>query len=280
MLAQAAVDEEVADALGGLTVGDWIQAAAIVVGALVVATIVRRLAARLVNDDDGSPGIAAFVGRIVATVVAIVGFVYALNALGVRLAPLLGALGIGGLALAFAAQQILANVFASILLQTRRPFRRGDQITTGEVEGTVEDVNLRAVVLRTYDGERVYVPCSQVLDNPIVNHTARGTRRTTLTVGVSYGADLDEVRASLLTAVAQVEDVRDVPAPEVWVEAFGESSIDLAVRYWHPPDIASTWRVRSEVATEVKRTLDRIGVEIPFPQRVITMARDRVEDQP
>ena len=280
LLAQAApeVDEEVAAAFDGLTGGDWLRAGLIVLGAFVVATIVRRLTSRLVDDDDGGPGIAVFVGRVVAGLVVVGGVVYALNALGVRLAPLLGALGIGGLALAFAAQQILANLFASILLQARRPFRRGDQITTGEIEGTVEDVNLRAVVLRTYDGERVYVPCAQVLDNAIVNHTARGYRRTTVEVGVSYGADLDATRAALLAAVAELDDVRERPPVEVWVEQFGESSIDLAVRFWHAPDIATMWRVRSAVATTIKRTLDEIGVEIPFPQRVVTLARDRVEE--
>jgi len=280
VLAQVAeVDEEVVAAFDGLTTADWIRAGAIVVGAFVVATIVRRLTARLVDDEDGHTGVAVFVGRVVAGLFVVGGLIYALNALGVRLAPLLGALGIGGLALAFAAQQILANLFASILIQARRPFRRGDQITTGEIEGTVEDVNLRAVLLRTYDGERVYVPCSQVLDNPIINHTARGNRRSTLNVGVAYSSDLDAVRASLLTAVAQVDGVREKPGAEVWVEEFGESAIELAVRFWHPPDVASMWRIRSEVATVVKRTLDAMGVEIPFPQRVVTLAHDRVEER-
>lgn len=280
-LAQTAaeVDEEVAAAFDGLTTGDWVRAGLIVVVAFLVAAIVRRLASRFVDDEEGGRTVAVFIGRVVAALVVVGGLVYALNALGVRLAPLLGALGIGGLALAFAAQQILANVFASILLQARHPFRRGDQISTDEIEGTVEDVNLRAVVLRTYDGERVYVPCSQVLENPIVNHTTRGVRRTSVEVGVAYAADLEAVRRGLITAVAQVEGVRERPGTEVWVEAFGESSIDLVVRYWHDPDIATTWRVRSEVAITIKRTLDELGVEIPFPQRVVTLARDRVEER-
>ena len=280
LLAQTAaeVDEEVAAAFDGLSTGDWIRAGVIIVVSFLVAAVLRRLAARFVDEEDGTHGVAIFLGRIVAAMVVVGGIVYALNALGVRLAPLLGALGIGGLALAFAAQQILANVFASVLIQSRRPFRRGDQITTGEVEGSVEDVNLRAVVLRTYDGERVYVPCSQVLENPIVNHTTRGVRRTSVEVGVAYSADLEAVRRALVTAVAQVEGVRERPGTEVWVEAFGESSIDLVVRYWHAPDIATTWRVRSEVAITIKRTLDELGVEIPFPQRVVTLAHDRAEE--
>ncbi len=86
--------------------------------------------------------------------------------LGVRLGPLFGALGIGGLAIAFAAQSILANFLASIILQTRRPFRRGDQVTTNDCEGVVEDVNFRTVRLRTYAGERVLSFASQLEDSP------------------------------------------------------------------------------------------------------------------
>jgi small-conductance mechanosensitive channel len=213
-------------------------------------------------------------GRVFASLVVAVGFVYTLQVLGVRLAPLLGALGIGGLALAFAAQSILENVFASVLLQSRRPFRLGDQIATNEIEGTVEDVNFRTVILRTYAGEKVLIPCSQVLNTPITNFTAKGTRRTTLDVGVAYGTDLGTAQQVLLRAAASVDGVQPQPAPEAWVEQFGESSIDFALRWWHAPDIATMWRVRSGVAMAVKAALDRAGMEIPFPQRTLGFLPD------
>lgn len=253
----------------GLAAGDWIRAGIILAVSFAAAVVVRRLSSRAVADEDGrvENTAARFVGRVLAAVVTAAGIVYALSALHVRLGPLLGALGIGGLAIAFAAQSILQNLFASLILMARHPFRRGDQITTGDHEGTVEDVNFRVVVLRSYDGERVLIPCAEVLDNPIVNHTARGARRTTLGVGVTYDADLEQARAVLLDAVAGVDEVRPAPAAEVWVEGFGESSIDLAVRFWHAPDVATMWRVRSAVAVAVKRGLDGAGIAIPFPQR-------------
>ncbi len=238
--------------------------------------MVKALTARVVErDEDVSAGRAAqFVGRVVGGVVAVGGFVYALQVLGVRLGPLLGALGLGGLALAFAAQAILSNVFASVLLQARRPFRTGDQISTNDIEGTVEEVNLRTVVLRTYDGERVLVPCAEVLGAPIYNFTAHKARRTTIGVGVAYGSDLATAQRVLLEAMGSVEGVRPKPAPEAWVEAFGESSIDFAVRFWHAPDIATLWRVRSGVAMAVKSGLDAAGIQIPFPQRTLGFLPD------
>ena len=259
---------ELTESLDGLTASDWVFAGVIVVVAFLLALVVRQITERVVRGGDGTAAVAArFVGRTVGFLVVVIGFIYALSVLHVRLAPLLGALGIGGLALAFAAQSILANVFASVLLQVRHPFRRGDQIQSGDHEGTVEEVNFRTVVLRTFDGERVSIPCAQVLDNPIVNRTHRGTRRTTLQVGVSYDTDLEHAQPILLGATARIEGVLESPAPEAWVEGFGESSIDFAVRFWHAPQQAVMWRVRSAVAVETKRALDEAGITIPFPQR-------------
>jgi small conductance mechanosensitive channel len=117
----------------------------------------------------------------------------------------------------------------------------------------------------------VLVPAGEVLKNPIINYTTRGMRRTTLEVGVGYRADLVKTRELLLDAVSSVDGVRERPEPEVWVEELGESSVNLSVRFWHAPDIATKWRVRSEVAISVKETLDDAGIEIPFPQRVVTV---------
>ncbi len=255
-----------------LTWGDWVGAAVVFGTALVAARVFRSLSIRAIGRGREERAAAVVVGRMVASVVVVAGLVYSLSVLGVRLGPLVGALGIGGVAIAFAAQNILANFLASLILQIRRPFKRGDQVDTNDCEGVVEDVNFRTVVLRTYDGERVMVPCAEVLNKPIVNHTALGRRRTTVEVGISYDADPGQARDILLETVRGVEGVREQPPPEVWVEAFGESSVDLVVRFWHAPDIATMWRVRSAVAVAVKRALDKAGIGIPFPQRVLHFA--------
>lgn len=267
-------EEDLGQALEGLTAGNWVSAGAIFLGSIVISRLVHRLVSRLVQRGDSGGQAARLMGRVFASLVVAVGFVYSLQVLGVRLAPLLGALGIGGLALAFAAQSILENVFASVLLQSRRPFRLGDQIETNDFEGTVEDVNFRTVVLRTYAGEKVLIPCAQVLNAAITNYTAKGTRRTTLEVGVAYDTALDVAQQVLLRAVGSVEGVQAEPQAEAWVEQFGESSIDFALRWWHAPDIATTWRVRSGVAMAVKAALDRAGMEIPFPQRTLGFLPD------
>lgn len=261
----------------GLTVRDWVASAVILAAAIALGIVLERIIRRFVRRGDADHGIVRIAGSLVRNITILVGLIYALETLDVRLTPLLGALGIGGLAIAFAAQSILENTFASLLLRTRRPFRRGDQISTAGFDGTVVEVNYRTVVLRTYDGERVLVPCSQVLGNPIVNHTATGMRRTTFPIGVAYDTDLEAAQRVVVEAVRAVEGVRHSPPPEALVSSFDESTITISLRYWHPPESASFWRIRSAVAIAVKRALDEAGVEIPFPQvdmRVVGSAAD------
>lgn len=259
--------------LGSLTLADWLWAAGLVAVAVVAALIVRRLV-RKALDGTVAPLVGRLLARLASGVVFVFGFIYALNQVGVSLAPLLGLLGLLGLALAFAFQDILENFIAGIIMSVRRPFREGDEISTADHAGVVEDVQLRALTIRTFDGERVYLPNAAVWKNPIVNHTERGERRTTLAVGVSYDADLREVGELLTRALATADGVKTEPAPQAYAYEFADSSINFALRFWHEPSIADVWRVRDAVAKAVKEALDEAGVEIPFPQRVVEFIGD------
>ena len=253
----------------GLTAGDWILAAGVFVAGIALGRLVRALLTRRISHEDAERSAAVVLGRLAGYVAVVAGLVYALSVLDVRLGPLLGAVGIGGVAVALASQSLLADFFSSVVLQVRRPFRRGDEIATNDCEGRVEEVNFRTVVLRTWDGERAFVPSAKVLNAPILNYTSLGRRRTTLSIGVSYDSHLETAQRVLQQAVAAVDGVLESPAPEALVEEFGDSSVDFAVRYWHAPDTPTLWLVRSRVAMAAKSALETEGITIPFPQRVV-----------
>lgn len=264
--------EELGAELDRLTAMDYLWAAGILVVGIVLARIGQRLFVRIMTRRSSSQFTAKVLGRLLAAVIVAGAVVHALNRLEISVGLVLGALGVAGIALAFAPQNILENVIAGLLILLRRPFRPGDQIETGGYEGIVTDITLRAVAIRTYENVSVLVPSATVWKDAIVNNTAYGVRRTTLMVGVSYSADPDEARKIIAHALGSVEGVRADPAPQVYVERFGESSVDLAVHFWHDPTKAAEWEVRDRVARAVERALDGAGIEIPFPQRTLHLA--------
>ncbi len=255
---------------GGITGWDWAQAGIIVAAAFVASRIVKMIATRLIGRRADA-AVADLVGRLLAYTIAIFGLIYALEQLGVRIGPLLGALGIVGIAVAFALRDILENFVAGLLLQFRRPFSYGDQIVSGDVEGTVQSIDARSVTVVTPDGETVHLPSSQVITDAITNHTERGARRTTVDLGVAYGTDLKAAQRVLLGAVRNVERVLANPEPEVLLVGFGDSSIDFAVRFWHLPTIADHWQTRSDVAFALDEACRGNDIVIPVPQRVVWM---------
>ena len=276
LLAQDVNVDQLDDAFqtDGITGWDWARAGIILAVAIVLAMVVRRVVARMVRRNDGGGMVADLLGRLTAYLVVVAGLVYSLSALGVRVAPLLGALGIVGIALAFALKDILENFVAGIILQIRRPFRRGDQIVTDEHEGTVVEVNARAVLIDQPDGTRVIVPSASLITKPIVNLTGLGARRTTVEVGVAYDTDLDRAREIICGVLADEPRVLDEPAPEALVSEFGDDSIVVNARFWHEPTINEMWQTRDAVAGAIKRSLDAAGITIAFPQRVVWLRHD------
>ena len=245
---------------------EWTRAGIVLLVGLVLAQgLYAGVAHAQARRGSDLRGARAF-GRIVRVVVAVAAVIYALAQLGVRIAPLLAAAGVGGVALAFAVRSIFENFLAGVLILLRRPFRAGHEIVSEDHEGTVEDINLRAVVLRTYDGQRVFIPNGQILNAPLVNRTAFAVRRSELVVGVAYDADLDAAAAVIRRALAATEGVVDEPPPDALFSAFGDSSIELCVRFWHGAPIDQAWRARHAAVVAVKRALDDAGIAIPFPQ--------------
>lgn len=252
----------------GLTTLDWVQAGITFFVAVILSRLLKFLVERTLRKRMDT-ALAVLIARLVGYVVILIGVVYTFESLGLDVGVVLGALGIFGIALAFAFQDILQNFIAGILLQMKRPFTYGDQVEIDGHEGTVRGIDSRLVTIDTPDGETVMIPSATVIAADINNYTTLGGRRTSLPVGVAYGTDLALTREVLDRAVRSVDGVRDAPRPEVLFTEFGESSIDFVVRYWHGPSIATFWRTRSDVGLAIDVALAEAGIVIPFPQRTL-----------
>ena len=193
-------------------------------------------------------------------------------------ADLLTALGLGSIAIGFAFKDIFENFFAGILILLREPFKLGDHIECGEIEGSVERISVRDSHVRQTDGQRVVVPNAKLFQNPVTVRTDLDLRRATIICGVAYGADADEAQRVIHDAVIAVDSVRDdVRDVQVFAHGFGASSVDFEVAWWtgsRPLDIRTS---RDQVVRAIKRALDEADIEIPFPQRTVWMRQDPAE---
>jgi small-conductance mechanosensitive channel len=246
---------------------DVLRAAMILIAAIVAAMLLKWAVRRWLHKGNCEVGISELIARFVGYGVVMLGIVYALMALHVQVGPLVGALGVGGLAIALASKGILEDLFGGFVLQARRPFHRGDEVQLGDQLGIVEDVNLRTVVLRTHDGERVFVPSSTVLSEQIVNLTANGARRSILIFTVPFAADIERTTCSMARAAQGADGVHAEPAVEAQVRRVGESGVEIAVKFWHGPTVAAQHRATDAVASEVMSALAAHGIAHEVPQR-------------
>jgi small conductance mechanosensitive channel len=186
-----------------------------------------------------------------------------------RLGDLIGFLGLGSVAIGFAFQDIFKNFLAGILLLLQEPFQIGDQIRVGECEGTVEEIAIRSTQIRTYQGERLVVPNAIIFTSEIHVKTAMSCRRTDLPIGVDYNTSLPVAVEVLRDAAMSVEGVFHDPSPIVDIVSFGDSSIDLVVRYWTKPMQAEVLRAQTRMMMALKQACDRADINIPYPIRTV-----------
>ncbi|HEY8580249.1 MAG TPA: mechanosensitive ion channel family protein [Beijerinckiaceae bacterium] len=193
-------------------------------------------------------------------------------------ASLFSTLGIGSVAIGFAFKDILQNWFAGLLILYRQPFRSGDQIKSGDFEGTVEHIEARATLLRTYDGQRVVIPNSDIYTRAITIRTAFPIRRSDYDVSIGYGDDIERARDILLATVRGVEGVQPEPGVEVIPWEFDASSVNLRVRWWTKSIRREVVHTRGRVIAAVKRALAEAAIDQPFPTRTI-LFHDQTEPE-
>jgi len=195
----------------------------------------------------------------------------------VRPADVLATLGIGSIAVGFAFKDILQNWLAGLLILLRQPFRQGDQVIIGKHEGTVERIDARATLLKTYDGRRVIIPNSDVYTEAVVVNTAFELRRSEYEVGIGYGDDIDEACALIRDALRSVEGVADAPAPEAFAWELAGSSVNIKARWWTHSQRSDVVHVRGRVVRAIRRTLAEAGIDLPFPTNVVLL-HDQTEE--
>jgi small conductance mechanosensitive channel len=226
---------------------------------------------------DVEPLLVKFLGNILYALLLTFVILAAISRIGIQTASLIAVIGAAGLAVGLALQGSLANFAAGVMVIIFRPYRIGDYVEAGGVSGTVEDVQIISTELSTPDNRKIIVPNGQMMSGAVVNYSAHATRRVDLTVGVGYDDDIDTVRRVLESVVADDPRVLSEPAPNIRMNAMGDSSITWIVRPW--VQASDYWDVYWEMTEEIKRRFDREGISIPFPQRDVHLYH-HAKDEP
>lgn len=208
--------------------------------------------------------LATFICSVVSKTCWAILAVLALARLGVEVGPLVASLGVTGVVLGFAFKESLGSLAAGLMIALNHPFKVGDYVVAGGVEGTVLELNMMATVLATSDNKRVTVPNGLVWGKPVTNFTALGIRRVDLAVGVAYGSNLDDAIRVARETVAGVPGVLADPPPVVRVLSLDASSVTIALRPW--ATCGDYWNVHSAVQKAIEEAYSAAGIEIPFPQ--------------
>lgn len=247
-------------------------AAIVLVIGVFIAKFIRKIAGKLIakvshnltlNNLFSSIIYLSALGIVIFTVLSIL-------QLDKAVTSILAGAGILGLALAFAFQDIAANFMSGIFISFRKPLKVGDIVQVKDYMGKIIEVNLRDTVMETFQGQTVIIPNKEVFQNPIENYSYLKKRRFDLSVGVSYGEDLNRVKEITLEAVKDIKELSKNHETKVYFVGFGDSSINLSVRMWiDNPEQGIYNQVGSDAIVKIKKAYDANDIMIPFPIRTL-----------
>ncbi len=222
----------------------------------------------LVLNRVGSSAIIFF-GFLIAMVIAIPGFTPG---------QLMSALGIGSVAIGFAFKDIFQNLLSGILILLSEPFKIGDDIIVSGMEGTVEDIQIRATFLRSPDGRRIVIPNATVYTSAVTVNTAYQRRRCEFIVGIGYEDDVQKAKDIILKLLDKDQAILSQPGFSVNVAALADFSVNLKVQWWVNTTETSTSASISIVQEHVIQSFAENNISIPYPVQEVKVYRGEQPD--
>ncbi len=208
-----------------------------------------------------------FIANLVWYVIIVFVLVAVLNQFGIQTTSIITGLAAAGLAIGLALQGTLANVAAGVMLLFLRPFNVGDYVDAGGIAGTAVEIGLFNTEIKTKDGLCLIVPNKIIWDSPITNFSRNPTRRFDITVGISYGDDVNGAIDLLMGLLTGDERILDDPEPLVMIEELGDNAVIINLRAW--AGAGDFWAAVWDLKKAIKVELEAAGYSIPFPQRDI-----------
>jgi MscS family membrane protein len=223
-------------------------------------------------DDQIAPLLVKSLRVLVVTM----GVLFILNNFGYSVTSLLTGLGIGGLAFALAAQDTISNLFGSFTVFSDKPFKLGDWISIGDLEGTVEEVGFRSTRIRRFDQALVTLPNSQFIKSGVVNYSEMKKRRIKFDLGVTYGTSAGKITQVVegIKKIIEEEDRFDNSFYRVYFTDFGAYSLNILIQcYTRTTNGNEHLKIKEEFNLKIMQLLEELGVEIAFPSQTIYLEK-------
>lgn len=213
------------------------------------------------------------VSKLTSYLIFLVGIIVIFSIMGIRPESIITSLGLFSVAIGFAAQTSLSNVISGFFILFEKPFKIGDAVEINGYIGEILSVDLMSVSMRTFDNVLVRIPNETVLKASIKNFVRFDIRRLSITVGISYSADIQKAKEAIERFLDSSEYVLKEPKYIIMTKELADSSVNLNILVWI--DRKEYFTAYDAIVSGIKKALDREGIEIPFPQLVVHIENEK-----
>lgn len=242
----------------------------IIIGFSMLASFVKRMLnnrilPRFVNDS----GLRYTLARMSQYIIVVIGIFISFQFLGINMTGLAVIFGFLSVGIGFGLQNVTSNFISGLIVLFERPISVGDRVSVSDIEGDIEEINIRSTKVKTLDNISIIVPNSEFVSKDVINFShGDPTYRLSVDVGVSYSSDLDKVLKALNEVAEESDEVLKNPKHEVQLRKFGDSSWEMKLFAW-VPDVKKRYQVLNALNQAIVRKFAEYDIEIPFPQRDI-----------
>ncbi len=246
-----------------LNLGSILRILFTLVAGMIMMKIVMGIVDRaLAKSGSGDVALGKYLRSVVKVVLWILLILTVAGSMGIEVTSLIALFSVAGLAVSLALQNTLANLAGGVMLLVTKPFEVGHFVETNGVSGSVEAISLAYTKLATGDNKEVFIPNSEISNAKIINYTRLGKRRVDMTFTASYDAPTETVKTAIREALAQFPQIKEEPAPVIYLSNYGASSIEYVVRAW--VDGSDYWTVYYGMMEAVRGTFQRHNVEMTY----------------
>lgn len=235
--------------------------------------IKKRLLKEDVEDSDKN-AVIRLAGKIAKGMIWIFGLLMILSNLGVNITSLVTGLGVGGVAVAFALQNILADIFASFSIFTDKPFKVGDFIVVGQDSGVVEKIGIKTTRIKTLEGQELVIPNKILTEDRVNNYGKMEERRVVFSFGVVYGTEFEKIKKIPRIVEEAINKQKDTVFDRAHFDNFGESSLDFEIVYYiKSSDFKEYKDIQQDINLEVLDRFRKENIEFALPSRTVYLEK-------